>query len=249
MKRVEEKEKENKERWLLTYSDMITLLMIFFIVMYTISNVNAQKFSQLANSLSKALNSGGGNIIGTDAGNGVIGSGGSNTTVQSEEDTLATIASEISSYINQNGLQSVINDYIDERGLVISFSDKLVFDSGSAAVKPEAREAILKIGTMLKKLPNYIRVEGHTDDLPIHNSQFSSNWELSAVRAINVVDILINDVKIDPARLSIVGYGEYKPLVPNTSEANRQKNRRVDIVVMNSEYNKWEPNNSQSDSQ
>lgn len=94
---------------------------------------------------------------------------------------------------------------------------------------------------MLKTLPNHIRVEGFTDDLPIHNSKFDSNWELSVIRATNVVKILVNEVGIEPQRISAVGYGEYRPVVPNDSEEHRRLNRRVDIVIMNTEYNKWEP--------
>lgn len=158
-----------------------------------------------------------------------------------DKSSLGEIEKQLKGFIKENNLQGAVTSYIDERGLVISLQDSLLFDLGSADVRPEEKEVLIKIGDMLKSLPNHIRVEGFTDDLPIHNNKFDSNWELSVIRATNVVKILVNEVGIEPARISAVGYGEYRPVVPNNSEENRRLNRRVDIVIMNTEYNKWEP--------
>lgn len=234
MKRVEDESKENQDRWLLTYSDMITLLLIFFIVMYTISNINASKFSQIASTLSKTFN-GSNYIIGQYSGQSIV----SGTIVK--ESNLGKIQSQLNSFVKDNKLQGMVSDYIDERGLVISLQDALLFDLGSADVHPDEKGTLMKIGSMLKDLPNQIRVEGFTDNIPINNSKFHSNWELSVIRATNVLKILVDEAQIAPSRISAVGYGEYRPIVPNTSDENRRLNRRVDIVIMNMEYNKWEP--------
>ncbi|MGF7400294.1 flagellar motor protein MotB [Thermoanaerobacterium thermosaccharolyticum] len=232
-----DEKKVNNERWLLTYSDMITLLMIFFIVLYTISTVNSQKFQQIAASLGKTFY-GTNYVVGQYSGNSILDS--IKTTNNTSTDN--TIESQLDKLIKQNNLQNMVTYKVDERGFVISLNDTLLFDTGSADVKPDQKATLIKIGNILKAMPNYIRVEGYTDNVPINNSQFHSNWELSVIRATNVVEILVNDVKIDPAKISAVGYGEYRPIVPNDSDKNRQLNRRVDIVIMNSDYNKWEPN-------
>lgn len=233
----DEGKKDNSERWLLTYSDMITLLMIFFIVLYTISTVNSQKFQQIAASLGKTFD-GTNYVIGQQSGNSILGSIKTTGTNGTNDNS---IASQLDKLIKQYNLQNMVTYKVDERGFVISLNDTLLFDTGSADVKPEQKETLIKIGNILKSMPNYIRVEGYTDNVPINNNQFHSNWELSVIRATNVVEILVNDVKMDPAKISAVGYGEYRPIVPNDSDKNRQLNRRVDIVIMNSDYNKWEP--------
>ncbi|MGI1690280.1 OmpA/MotB family protein [Thermoanaerobacter uzonensis] len=234
MKRLEDESKPNHERWLLTYSDMITLLLIFFIVMYTISTINATKFTQIASSLSRTF-TGTNYVIGQYTGKSVVPGNLEN------KSNLGKVQQQLNAFIKENNLQGMVTSYIDERGLVISLQDTLLFDLGSADVHPDEKDVLIKIGSMLKDLPNHIRVEGFTDNLPIHNSKFDSNWELSVIRATNVVKILVNEVGIEPQRISAVGYGEYRPVVPNDSEEHRRLNRRVDIVIMNTEYNKWEP--------
>lgn len=234
MKRLEDESKENKERWLLTYADMITLLLIFFIVMYTISNINAQKFSQVASSLSKTF-TGTDYIIGDYSGKSIVPGN------MEKKSNLGDVQNQVNAFIKENNLQGMVSDYIDERGLVISLQDSLLFDLGSADIHQDEKQVLVKIGTMLKDLPNQIRIEGFTDNLPIHNNKFDSNWELSVIRATNVLKILIQDSGISPNRISAIGYGEFRPVAPNDTEDNRKLNRRVDIVIMNTDYNKWEP--------
>ncbi|WP_406677769.1 OmpA/MotB family protein [Moorella sp. ACPs] len=239
---------DNKERWLLTYSDLITLLMIFFVVMYSISTINAQKMAALASSLAQAF-------IGSpapglfDAGGlpslvpGVAPApGGQGTEGQSTEGAeLARIKVELQQYIQQEGLQDQVTLKNEERGLVVSMADTILFPKGSAELTPAAHALLQRVGQALAKLPNYLRVEGHTDNLPIHTPLFPSNWELSTARATNVVKVLVNDAGINPERLSATGYGEYRPVVPNDTEANMARNRRVDIVVLKEAYNVTEP--------
>jgi len=125
--------------------------------------------------------------------------------------------------------------------VVLSFQDVALFPLGSAELTPGARDMIGKIGKILIKVPQYLRVEGHTDDLPINTREFPSNWELSVARATSVVQELIHRLNFSPRRLSATGYGEFRPRVPNDSPDNRQQNRRVDIVVLKSKYETAEP--------
>jgi chemotaxis protein MotB len=120
----------------------------------------------------------------------------------------------------------------DTRGLVVSMPDDAAFSTGSADATPQARELIRRVGEMLRDVPNGVRVEGHTDDVPIRTAKYDSNWELSTARASAVVAFLIGTVGIDAGRLSAAGYGQYHPLNPNDSDAHRARNRRVDLVVL-----------------
>ena len=262
-----EKQGPGLERWLITYADLITLLMIFFIVMYSMSQLDVQKFRAIANSLSIAL--GGGTPANIDlapssSGPSLIESGGSepspqisdssinppinpeegqtgNGPEQQETLTLEGIKAKLDQFAIANNIQTKLISTIEERGLVVSIQDTLLFAKGSAEITPTARTILKKISTVLAASPNYIRVEGHTCNLPIHTSHFPSNWELSVLRATNVVHILVEEGGIDAARLSAVGYGEYRPIADNSTEEGRIKNRRVDLVVLNSKYKVVEP--------
>lgn len=253
MKKHEEKE-ANNERWLLTYSDLITLLMIFFVVMYASSNVSASKYKALSDSFKVALG-GGKTIIGKDEGpsmpedsqkieSEVVPKESDNnaSALQTEENKLKDVKKSIDTYLEQSDIKSSVDTNIEERGLVISLKDTMFFDSGKAAIIEESKKKIIELGNILNKLDNYIRIEGHTDNVPIHNSSFNSNWELSVIRATNVTELLIEQSKIPAKRLSAVGYGEFRPIDSNDTIEGRSKNRRVDIVILNTKYNKAESN-------
>jgi len=249
-KKHEEEGHVNHERWLLTYADLITLLMIFFIVLYTLSKVDADKFRAVAYSLNAAI--GGGTParldLKQDSGASIVPlENGLNTKLQdmdknseAEAQTIQGIKKKIDDFVKNNGLNAKVQTNIEERGLVVSINETLLFASGSANITDEALTILQKLSTILVKLPNYIKVEGHTDNVPIHTSQFPSNWELSAGRAINVVHVLISQ-NIPQDKLSAAGYGEYRPVVPNSSDANRSSNRRVDLVLIRSKYDITEP--------
>lgn len=231
------------ERWLITYADMITLLLIFFIVMYTLSQVDIKKFQNLAESLSKAM--GGGGVILQNMGPSVV-PGISGAQVQSSQNMadsreMDNIRHELEQQIQQSGLAAKISASSEERGIVISFQDSVLFQLGSAELTPQARQILARVAPIIAKTPNYIRVEGHTDNLPIHTAQYPSNWELSTARATAVVEDLINNAHFPPQRLSAVGYGEYRPVAPNDTDAHRQENRRVDIVILRNRFTGSEP--------
>lgn len=268
-KRIEEPEKNNSERWLLTYADLITLLMIFFVVMYSMSRVDAEKFQALAESLSVALGGGtpavieigdhpsgpsliethpdntpkpsGENIDEEGAGGEGVGegSGGGETL---EEITIEGIKQKLDKFAEDNKIQTQLVSSVEERGLVISIQDTLLFPSGSAEITPQAREILNKISDVLASAPNLIKVEGHTDNLPINTTRFPSNWELSVLRATNVLHMM--QAKIPPEQLSAAGYGEYRPLDSNETEVGRARNRRVDLVILRSKYDLTEPGQS-----
>ncbi|QAT38865.1 OmpA family protein [Clostridium sp. JN-9] len=235
------KKSGNSQRWLLTYVDLITLLMIFFVVMYAMSNVNATKYSQLSNSLKVAMG-GGKSIIGTSDAPSISNSTQAVDTAIVEQDKLENVKKQLDKYLKDNNMSNEATSKVEERGLVVSLNDTLFFDSAQAVIKPESQKKLIEMGKILNQLGNYIRIEGHTDNVPINNSEFSSNWQLSAIRATNVTELLINKAGIAPERLSSVGYGEYRPIADNSTEAGRAKNRRVDIIIMNTKYNQIENN-------
>ena len=243
MKRKTETERAgNNERWLLTYSDLITLLMIFFVVMYSISNINTGKYKQLSESL-KTGSGAGQTIIGKDS-NTPINQATSVIDLNNaaEQQKMEAVKKQLDEYLAKNGLKATVTTSIDDRGLVVSIEDTDFFDTGKADIKPASLKKLVSIGKILNQVVNYMRVEGHTDNVPIKNSEFASNWQLSAIRATNVTELLISNVGIAPAKISAVGYGEYRPIASNAIEVGRAKNRRVDIIIIDSKFNNLENN-------
>lgn len=241
MKKKPEKP-ENHERWLLSYADFMTLLMIFFVVMFSMSSVDASKYKEVSESLRVSMG-GGKSIIGNENAVSVTETSkpvNPDIAAKDEEAKLKDLKSKVDKYLGQNGMQDSVSTQIDERGLVVSLNDTLFFDSGRAEVKPESQKKIIEIGKILNELGNYMRVEGHTDNVPISNGQFSSNWKLSCARAANVTEFFISNCGIQPQKLSAVGYGEYRPIADNSTEEGKSKNRRVDIIIVNSKFNKIE---------
>lgn len=246
-RRAEPEKEVNNERWLITYSDLITLLLIFFIVMYTMSKIDANKFEAVANSLAQVLQgksvsimqTPGPSVVNGRSGN-IIREGPGKT--PAKQGDLESVEKQLNEYIKQNkDLAQNVIVYEQERGLVISFKDAILFPSGSDQILPAAQDILLKVAASLRDIPNYIRVEGHTDSRPIHTQRFPSNWELSVLRATNVVHLLVERGGIEPDRISATGYGEYRPLVPNRSEKEMAMNRRVDIVILKDKYGYFEP--------
>lgn len=235
----EEEEHENHERWLLSYADFITLLMIFFIIMYAMSNLDKGKYEKLTTALNQAMGDGSsiadtGSKMGGEIGNGL-----------SEDEKLKKVKENLDKYLKDNNLSGGVSTTIEKRGLVVSFKDSLFFDSGKAEVRPEQVDKFIKICEIINKSiasDSYIRVEGHTDSVPMHNEIYKSNWDLSVMRASNVLQILINKAGIKPERVSATGYGEYRPKVDNSTAEGKSTNRRVDILIMNSQFNEVENN-------
>lgn len=233
MKKRPEKE-PNNERWLLTYSDLITLLMVFFVILYAMSNVSSSKYKAVSDSF-RSVMGGGGNIIADSNGDG-----DSVTPIQTEQQKFDDMQKDMDKYISEYGLGDSVSTYMEDKGLIIRFNDSMIFDTGKADVKEDVKNKLIKISNVINKVDNYIRVEGHTDNVPIKNDQYKSNWQLSSIRSSNVGEFLIDYGKISPQRVSVVGYGEYKPVEQNTTDEGRNKNRRVEIIILNSKYNELE---------
>jgi chemotaxis protein MotB len=227
-------DKENLERWLLTYADLITLLLAFFIVMYSMSQIDAKKFGKVSQALSGALRGGPSVLrypeVSTKTGHGVL-----------ELGNLRLIQQKIEEKFKHLGKDRAIETEITERGLVIHIMESALFREGSANLEPRAMDVLDRVSDVIKDRPNHIRIEGHTDDKPIRTVQFPSNWELSTARATEVVRYYINSHSIAPDRISALGYGEFRPIRPNNSIENRARNRRVDIVLLTMELTLKEP--------
>jgi chemotaxis protein MotB len=217
-------------RWLLTYADLITLMMAFFVIMYAMSKADANKFNALKASLAMAFRTEGSasSMVFTQPGTQATEPAMAMDATREMED-FQDIIRKIQANLKDQQQMAFI---VDERGLTIRFLDNVLFDLGRAELRPDATALLDSVGGALKNTTRYIRVEGHADNLPINTLQFPSNWELSAARSISVTRYLIEKHGADPRRLSSLGYGEFRPLYPNISEENRSKNRRVDIVIL-----------------
>jgi len=232
--------KDNTERYLLTYADLMNLLLILFIILFAYSQVDTVKFQQLSQSLGAAFGNGSPPSVvqGSSSGNSLIDFPATmpSPVIPSslEEQQIEGLKEELSGMVKSEGLSGDVSVKMTERGIVMSIEASLIFKSGSAELEKESLDKVLKIGTdILSKIPDkHIRVEGHTDNVPMKNAIFPSNWQLSAARAANVLTVLTDRAGINSKLISCVGYGEQMPLVENNSDANRKKNRRVDIVIL-----------------
>ena len=217
--RKEEGEK-GAPAWMVTYGDLMSLLLTFFVLLASFSSIELSKFKQAMGSFLGALG-----VLESDRGRMTY-----SETFVSYQTSLNRSLEWFSWFVQRQGLSDMVSVYESEEGLRIRISNPLLFDLGRAEVKARARELLRQIAFMLGDLPCDVVVEGHTDDLPIHTDRFPSNWELSAIRAVNVVKVLA-EYGVPPGRLTAVGYGEYRPLRPNDSEEHRALNRRVEIFV------------------
>jgi chemotaxis protein MotB len=243
-RRVHEEEHENSERWLVTYADMLTVLMALFIVMFALSVVDKAKFEQFAQGLNGDLGNGASLLEG---GPGLQQAGDTPVDLQSaiaaldekqsrqqaaaqEQDDLERAQQKILQALVAKHMQDKVRFKLDERGLVVTVvTDDVLFALGSATLRPQGNAVLDAIAPALKALPNQVTVEGHTDDLPI--SGRASNWELSTERATSVLRYLLDTHRVPPKRLSAAGYADQRPLTPNISAAARSANRRVEVIV------------------
>ncbi len=214
-------------RWLLTYADMITLMLALFIILFAMSNISRVKVQEFAKQVSAGFdNPWSVNQPPNGGANGVQSFDASSST--------PAIEKELEKFVKNNHLQQQVLIHMDRRGPVVTLlSDKSYYDSGSAQLRPQTLTILDGIDGILKKNSNLIRIEGFTDNIPIHTSLYPTNWELSTARAVNVARYLIERDGMNPTRVSAAGYGEYKPRNTNSTEGQRQQNRRVDIVLLN----------------
>ncbi len=228
MARKKKEEKHNEMtgmmRWLLTYADLVTLLLIIFIVLYSISATDAEKFKILAQHMRAAFG-------------GVLQQGPTFLSGQGEKiipDLFHKISTAVSDVEGEGVGGGKAKVFENERGIVVSLmTDQVLFNSGSVELNPEMKQILDALGGPLRDSDRPVLVEGHTDDRPVRGGRrYTDNMELSALRASKVVRYLVDSARISPRRMSAAGYAEYRPIVPNRDEASRRRNRRIDIVIL-----------------
>ena len=240
-------EHENHERWLVSYADFMTLLFAFFVVMFASSQTDKARAQQVSDSVKDALDKGGvaaavheilgGTVDEKGKGNAQMkGAGGSqpqNVKPQAAIAELLPSMQYLSKSLEVEIHQGKIEMHLEPRGLVVSLRQATFFPSGADTVDPNTYPSVEKIAQIIRELPNSVRLEGHTDSVPIHTARFRSNWELSAARSIAMMELFSGHFEIPPQRMAIAGYADTAPLDSNETPEGRAHNRRVDIVILN----------------
>jgi chemotaxis protein MotB len=246
---------ENHERWLISYADFITLLFAFFVVMFASSQGDKGRANQVSQSVKKALEGEklttmlqvlwGGAMADIGKGNAQMHGpgGGEKATAEKKEEKLAELLPSLkvlSEDLKKEIETGSIKVSMEQRGLVVSFNQAALFPSGEDMIADSASDGLRKVAAAIAKLPNPVRLEGHTDAIPISTSRFRSNWELSAARSIAVMELLTK-FGVPRERMSIAGYADVAPVATNDTEEGRARNRRVDIVILNEQGMVAEP--------
>jgi chemotaxis protein MotB len=236
----------NHDRWLISYADFVTLLFAFFVVLYASAQVDRQRAVRLSDAIRSAFQELGvfqnGNRQAGNAAGGLpavtVGAPQQTPPVPAGEaarkEEFNTIRSELESALAAEIKRNDVALHMETDGLVVSLREMGFFDSGSATIKPGAQGAFGRVAGILREHSCFVRIEGHTDNVPIHTSQFASNWELSTARATGLVKLLIEQYDISADRLAAAGYAEFHPVSTNDNAKGRQLNRRVDVVILRS---------------
>jgi chemotaxis protein MotB len=214
--------------WEIIYTGFILIFLCFFIMLSAFSTIEEAKVMQFVRSFANAVS-----ILpwGAKFDSGLSVLPKSPDMVENNAD-LAKIFEELELLSARLDFEGEVDLALTKEGLVMRLTEKAIFDSGVAGISPEAYPLLEKVGAIIAKTAYFIRIEGHTDNVPIHTTVFPSNWELSTARAVNVLRYFIETYKIDPQRLAAVGFGEYQPLVLNNTHTDRAKNRRVEIIFI-----------------
>ncbi|EIT85796.1 flagellar motor protein MotB [Fictibacillus macauensis ZFHKF-1] len=247
-KQKQKKSHETDEAWLIPYADMLTLLLALFVVLFAMSEVDGKKFKKFSSAFHQQFTGGTGVLehdapIETPLGSSVADLQKKQKTagedaayiqqVKNELQSLQTVQQRINAFITSKHYEQSLQTKLTENGLLITILDHALFDSGSAEVKKSA----VKLGADLSQLlvtnpPRSITIAGHTDNIPIVTNRYQSNWELSAMRAINFMQILLENKQLSPKHLSASGYGEYRPTASNKTTNGQSKNRRVEVLIL-----------------
>ncbi|SDE50928.1 chemotaxis protein MotB [Paenibacillus sp. UNCCL117] len=237
----------NHERWLITYSDLITLLLIFFIIMYAMSKIDVQKYEVLAQALKFEFTKADSIVP---QGQGITGSmhppgtpapdtqdpdqEQRNAELKREkEQQLEDLLEQVQAYVQENNLQAQVSAADTQRGVAVTLNDLFLFDLGKADLKQEAIPILTQLATLFRKLDSTVSIEGHTDDLPLSTgSVYKDNWGLSQARSLSVLRYFIYDAQVDAKKFISTSYADTRPVAENNSEENRARNRRVEIVVL-----------------
>ncbi len=238
----------NNERWLLSYADFITLLFAFFVVLFA----STYRDNQAIRKLSRAIHNGFQTLgaFSTDE----SGNGGAYASLTADEDVkisrapndqdnhnppsagsatdMIKLKQQLEAAMGKELANHEMDLEVTPEGFVISLRELGFFNSGQADLLPGAGAKIIRIAKILSRPGLEIRVNGHSDNQPIHNAQFASNWELSTARAMTVLRLLVNDGGFEPTEISAAGFGQYRPVADNSTSDGRRMNRRVDLVVL-----------------
>lgn len=241
--RKRKKAEDQLAPWITSYGDMVTLLLTFFVLLYSFSLVDLRKFQAMSSSMQQAFGSGGSakGVFETGGDRVVQLAPGSSAGTPKVSPEVSQMAERAEKHLAEAGLRSVASVIPQERGVVIRFADTVFFDSGQAELKPEAVAVAEKLAGFLRTTGNHIRVEGHADNQPIHTAAYASNWELSVARATRFLTHLQKVGELKPEQLSAAGYGEYRPVASNETQEGRRKNRRVDVVILRTGLSEAEP--------
>ncbi|WP_374721159.1 flagellar motor protein MotB [Peribacillus tepidiphilus] len=234
------------ESWLIPYADLLTLLLALFIVLFAMSSVDAVKFQQISKAFNDIFTGGTGvfefpsptpegdpssstkeqkSLVGNETKTGNLG--------ESEKKELGQIQQKVNQFIQQNNLTDRLGTALTGEGLLVTIRDNVLFESGSADVRDEDKAVAREISELLvMDPPRSIVISGHTDNVPIYTAKFTSNWDLSVMRAVNFMKILLENPQLNPQWFSAKGFGEFKPIASNATEEGRAKNRRVEILIM-----------------
>ena len=253
MRKKQQEPPENHERWLVSYADFITLLFAFFVVMFASSQTDKARAKQVSEAVEKALKDGhsvnvppaiakilGGTVDDKGIGNAMMRGPGGAQRVAKESPPPDTVVELLPSLQRLNKeLEKEIREgkvevRLEPRGLIVSLRESAFFPSGTDRLAPEAFATLERIAAVIGPLPNAIQLEGHTDSIPIHNSRFRSNWELSCARGIALLDAMTERFSLDRQRFSVVGRADTMPVASNDTAEGRARNRRVDLIIVDS---------------
>lgn len=233
--------------WMVTYSDMVTLILVFFVLLFSMSQIDLVKFEAVSESFRNRM------IFDffpsavpleypTDRTSHML-SGKKVNEFKSptnlpdrtihDEDSLEELLGHIEDYLEENHLTHVITANRTEEGIVLVLQDYILFETGQADILESGKPFLEQVGSLLQEIPNHVEIEGHTDSRPINSYRYPSNWELSGARAGSVIRYLLNEFDLDSSRFSLSGYGDTRPVKPNDTDKNMQKNRRVEIIILN----------------
>jgi chemotaxis protein MotB len=238
------------ETWLVPYSDLLTLLLALFIVLFASSEMNSKKFDQMIRSFNIALNGGISVLdqpspvpLDPNLAQQTLHKGAKEAekteeqkrleeAIHKETEQLKQLQQQLEGYIITNKLEDKLQTKLSDEGLLITILDNALFDSGKADLKPEARKLASELATMLAPHPKKVTVTGHTDNVPINRPEFPSNWDLSVKRSVNFLKVLLENPNLDPKKFSATGMGEYHPVASNATPEGRAKNRRVEVAIL-----------------
>lgn len=224
--------------WMTTFSDLMSLLLTFFILLYSMSNIDAVKFKSMSQSLQAVLSGLGQPSImeGQESNEPIpdeevkqVSEIVDSTTVKKE---ILVMYAKVKKYVSTEGLEATVSVSVNKRGVYVDIKEAILFESGSAEIKKSGLKVLKNLEGLINDFDNDIVIEGFTDNVPINKKFYPSNWELSTARAVAVVRYLSETQSVEPKRLSAIGYGEYRPIVKNNNDRNRAINRRVNILII-----------------